>query len=303
MLKPCLIAALTLLALPARAWDQASALPRPEVLGHWPAGTGARSAELVWEGDQVLERYVIENRLARPVTVALEAVAGPMRRAGLLDAHPDGLHTEWQVQWRDRPVAPRQVVRAFLAGRDVTPGLRALRVDPARSLADDAYRQAWSRGTLEQLIRVGAVRPEDASRLPAWSVVLARGWTLQVPPGVSTLQWRYRLRTGESQRAGDDPALRALAGQHCQAVDGPGGAGDAAWRLAEHVWPLGVGDLPLPPVQVLGRWRGSSARPVLTWSCQPELTRREADGYQVLSGVVQPQDGRWSLVTAEQQEP
>jgi hypothetical protein len=303
LLKSCLIASLTLLALPSRAWDQESAVPRPEVRGTWPVGTGVLSAELVWDGDQVFERYVIESRLPGTVTVALEAVAGPARRAGVLDAHPDGLHSEWQVQWRDRPLAPRQVARALLAGRDLTPWLQTLKVDPARSLADDAYRQSWSRRTLDRLVRAGAVRPEDASRLPTWSVVLARGWTLQVPPGVSTLQWRYRLRAGVSQRTADDPALRALAGQHCRSLGEPDGGSDAAWRLTEHVWPLGVGDIPLPPVLVLGRWRPSSPRPELIWSCQPGLALREADGARVLSGGVQPLGGRWSLVIAEPQEP
>ena len=302
-MKSCLIAVLTLLAGPVVAWDQASAMPRPEVHGAWPAGTDARSAELRWEEDQVQERYVIENRLPRTLTVTLEALAGPARRTGLLDAHPDGLYTEWRVQWRDRPVVPRQVVRAFLAGQDLTPWLQTLGVDPARALADEAYRQTWSRTTLDQLVRAGAVRTEDASRLPAWSVVQARGWTLQVPPGVSTLQWRYRLRAGVSQRTGDDPALRALAGQHCQALDGPGAEGDVAWRLTELVWPLGVGDLPLPPVRVLGRWHQPSARPLGTWSCQPGVALRDADGARVLSGEVQPLDGRWSLVVAERQEP
>ena len=185
--------------------------------------------------------------------------------------------------------------RAFFDGRDVTAELLRLGIDPARSLADDAYRRTWNRRVWQQLARMGFIGGNDLDDFPRWVIVVSRSWIITLK--AETQPWvvvRYRARPSKELMSPGESRLRALVAGYCgEPLTSQSDSADLTFQVRRYQLLFGLGDL--RPEQITVSWslqnKDKAAGTIWRSSCADGLASRAEPAASAFSGVIRPING------------
>lgn len=293
---------LTLLAAShfAAAWEVESGIQRPALRGLSPQAVKLIATKVKIADDFVEERYQLANLSRSNQNFLVWSTAGPGSRVGLLDDYPDQVFSEMSLGPKEivRPESATQ--RAFFHGRDVTAELLRLGIDPARSLADDAYRRTWNRRVWQQLAKMGFIGGKDLDDFPRWVIVVSRSWIITLK--AETQPWvilRYRARPSKELMSPGESRLRALVAGYCgEPLTTQSDSADLTFQVRRYQFLFGLGDL--RPEQLTFSWsfeaKDKAAETIWRSSCADGLSGRAESAASAFSGVVRPINGSIDLL-------